>query len=57
MSDFEKINKALVQRIYDEIWNQGNPAAARELFTKPEGVERLVWEILTAFPDLQHMVE
>jgi predicted ester cyclase len=55
----EKIgqNKALLRRIYEEMWNRHNPAAARALFARPESVERAVSEFLYAFPDLQHSVE
>ncbi len=57
MSNREYRNKALVRRIYDEMWNQGNIAVAREIFSEPEGVERFVQEFLAAFPDLHHTVE
>lgn len=49
--------KALLHRLYQEMWNGADPAAARRLFANPEGVERFVREFLTAFPDLQHTVE
>jgi steroid delta-isomerase-like uncharacterized protein len=57
MSDRIGKNKALMRRIYDEVWNEGNPALAAEIFAQPEGVERFVKEFLTSFPDLQHTVE
>ncbi len=57
MLEVNNKNKALVRRIYAEIWNQGNLAVAREIFAQPEGVERFVREFRTAFPDLQHTVE
>ncbi len=57
MSDRIGTNKALMRRIYDEVWNRGNPAQAAEIFAQPEGVERFVKEFLTYFPDLQHTVE
>ena len=57
MSDRMSKNKALVRRIYDEMWNQGNPALAAELFARPEGVERFVSQFLVSFPDQQHTVE
>jgi predicted ester cyclase len=57
MSDRTSKNKSLMRRIYDEMWNQGNPALAAELFARPEGVERFVSQFLVSFPDLQHAVE
>ena len=57
MLEVNSKNKALVRRIYAEIWNQGNLTVAREIFAQPEGVERFVQEFRTAFPDLQHTVE
>ncbi len=57
MSNREYRNKAVVRRIYDEMWNQGKIAVAREIFAEPEGVERFVQEFLAAFPDLHHTVE
>ena len=50
-------NKALMHRVYEEMWNQGRAALARELFERPEGVERFVSQFLASFPDLQHIVE
>jgi predicted ester cyclase len=57
MSEMENRNKALVRRIYEELWNQGNLTVAREIFAEPEGVEKFVKEFLAAFPDLQHTIE
>jgi predicted ester cyclase len=57
MSDVNSKNKVLMHRIYEEIWNGGNPALAIEVFAKPEGVERFISQFLLAFPDLQHTVE
>jgi steroid delta-isomerase-like uncharacterized protein len=56
MDNVFETNKTLVRRIYDEMWNQANPSAAREIFTSPEGMEKYVTEFLAAFPDLQHTV-
>jgi predicted ester cyclase len=50
-------NKILMRRVYEELWNQGKPALAIELFEQPAGVERFVSEFLLAFPNLQHTVE
>lgn len=52
MSETETMNKALARRIYEEMWNHGDPAVAGEIFAKPEGVERFVRKFLAAFPDL-----
>ena len=57
MSDLTSQNKALMRRIYEEMWNKGNPALAAELFAQPAGVERFVSQFLISFPDLQHTVE
>jgi len=57
MSDLLSQNKVLMGRIYEEMWNKGNPALAAELFTQPAGVERFVSEFLRSFPDLKHMLE
>ena len=57
MSDLTSRNKALMHRIYEEMWNGGKPALAGEIFTRPEGVERFVSQFLLSFPDLQHTVE
>ena len=57
MSDLTSKNKTLMRRIYEEMWNRGNPALAMEIFTQPEGVERFVSQFLRSFPDLQHTVE
>lgn len=57
MSEMSDTNKALVRRIYEEMWNKGNLAAASDIFARPEGVQRVVSEFLAAFPDLQHTVE
>ena len=57
MSDLMSKNKALMRRVYEEMWNKGNPALAVEIFAQPEGVERFVSQFLLAFPNLQHVVE
>jgi predicted ester cyclase len=57
MFDLDSPNKALMRRIYEEVWNGRNPAAAAEVFTQPESVERFVSNFLLSFPDLQHTVE
>jgi predicted ester cyclase len=57
MSELANQNKALMRRVYEEMWNQGKPALAVEIFTQPAGVERFVSQFLESFPDLQHTVE
>jgi predicted ester cyclase len=56
MSDQNSKNKTLMRRIYEEMWNEGNPALAPEIFAQPQGVERFVSQFLLSFPDLQHTV-
>lgn len=57
MSDLVSKNKALMRRVYEEMWNRGSPSAAKEIFANPEGVERFVSQFLLSFPNLQHTVE
>jgi len=57
MSELANQNKTLMRRVYEEMWNQGNPAVAAEIFVQPAGVERFVSQFLVSFPDLQHTVE
>src|SRR5262245_61182103 len=57
MSERTNQNKALMRRIYEEIWNKSNSAMSAELFAQPAGVERFVREFLQSFPDLQHTLE
>jgi predicted ester cyclase len=57
MSDLTSNNKTLMRRIYEEMWNQGKPALAAEIFEQPRGVERFVSQFLLSFPDLQHVIE
>jgi predicted ester cyclase len=57
MSDLTSGNKALMFRVYEEMWNQAQASTASELFAQPLGVERFVSQFLVLFPDLQHTVE
>ena len=57
MSEIKSNNKALMRRVYEELWNRGDPALAVEFFAQPEGVERFASQFLLSFPDLQHTVE
>lgn len=57
MSELVSKNKALMRRVYEEMWNRARPAIAAELFASPEGVEKFVSQFLRSFPDLQHRVE
>ena len=56
MSVLTGTNKALMRRIYEEMWNQRRPSLAAEIFLQPEGVEKFVNQFLKSFPDLQHTV-
>jgi steroid delta-isomerase-like uncharacterized protein len=63
------VHKAHVQRLYDEVWNEGRLAVADELFADdyvaagsgappgPEGEKRHVAMLRTTFPDLRIGVE
>lgn len=57
MSELVNKHKTLMNRVYQEMWNQGKPALAAEIFEEPAGVERFVHQFLEAFPDLKHTVE
>lgn|SRR5574341_444381 len=57
MSDLTNKNKALMRRIYEEMWNRSNPSIADEIFAQPEGVQRFVSQFLLSFPGLQHTIE
>jgi predicted ester cyclase len=57
MSEVTSKNKALMRRIYEEMWNSAKPELAAEIFARPEGVARFVSQFLGSFPDLQHTVE
>ena len=57
MSDLTSKNKALIRRIYEDMWNQADPSIAAEIFAQPKGVERFVSQFLLSFPDLQHTIE
>ncbi len=57
MSDVASRNKALMRRMYEEMWNQARAERAIEFFERPEGVARFVSQFLISFPDLQHAVE
>jgi predicted ester cyclase len=57
MSDLTSKNKALIRRIYEEMWNRADPSIAAEIFAQPGGVERFVGQFLLSFPDLQHTLE
>ncbi|HEX9333835.1 MAG TPA: ester cyclase [Anaerolineales bacterium] len=57
MSDSTSKNKVLMQRVYEEMWNQAKASVAIEIFDQPEGVERFVSQFLASLPNLQHTVE
>ena len=56
MSELTDRNRSLMRRVYEEMWNKGDPAVAREIFSQPNGVEEFVHGFLGSFPDLQHTV-
>ena len=56
MSEITSKNKALMNRIYEEMWNKGNPDLAAEIFGRPEGVAKFLCQFLQSFPDLQHTI-
>ncbi len=72
MLDMSEDNKALVQKIYDRIWDKGDLSAVDELFDsnyvdhteKPpgtpaglEGFKAVITQIRTAFPDMTSKLE
>lgn len=57
MSDLASRNKALMRRVYEEMWNQARVEVAAEIFDRPEGVARFVSQFLISFPDLQHTID
>lgn len=57
MSELSSKNKALMRRIYEEMWNRANPSLATDIFAYPEGVARFVSQFLRSFPDLKHVIE
>jgi steroid delta-isomerase-like uncharacterized protein len=57
MYDLTNDHRSLIRRIYDEMWNAADPAAAHRLFVQSHSVERFVREFLAAFPDLKHTVQ
>jgi predicted ester cyclase len=50
-------NKAIVQRLYEDVWNRGDLAAAEEILAQPGGVQAYVGQFRSAFPDVRHTVE
>jgi predicted ester cyclase len=56
MSDLTSKNKALMRRIYEEMWNRADPSIAAEIFAQPEGVKLFVSQFLLSFANLQHTI-
>jgi steroid delta-isomerase-like uncharacterized protein len=56
MSDLTRTNKALLRRIYEEMWNKKQPDLAQEIFARPENVQKFVRQFLQSFPDLRHTI-
>jgi len=64
-------NKAIVRRLFEELWNQGKLDVAGEIFANdyifhgpvagevrgPEGFKQFVSMYLTSYPDLQFAIE
>ena len=57
MSEVAVRNKALMRRVYEEMWNNSDLHVAREIFQRPEGVEKFMSQFLQSFPDLQHTID
>jgi steroid delta-isomerase-like uncharacterized protein len=57
MSESTRTNKALIRRVYEEMWNKSDPSLAKEIFLRHKGVEKFVREFLQSFSDLQHTIQ
>ena len=53
----EETNRAIVARLYEDLWNTGQLAVADELFTKSERVKHYIENFRKAFPDIQHTIQ
>jgi predicted ester cyclase len=49
-------SKAIVHRLFEDVWNRGDMSATVDILAHPEGVERYVAEFRAAFPDVHHEV-
>jgi steroid delta-isomerase-like uncharacterized protein len=67
-----EVNKAIVKRLIEELWNAGNPELADQLYAaeyvrhgplaeppirSSEALKRFAYMYLTAVPDLHHEIE
>ncbi len=50
------LNKAMVQRLYEDVWNRNDPAAAADIFAQPSGAQAYVSQFRAAFPDVHRTV-
>jgi predicted ester cyclase len=56
MTNETKLNKQVVRRLFDDIWNRGDMDVAREILAHPASVQHYVAEFRAAFPDVHHSV-
>ncbi len=49
-------NKAIVRRLFEDVWSRGNLGVAAEILAQPQGVQDYVRAFRSAFPDVQHTV-
>ncbi len=56
MSTDTILNKTIVRRLYDDVWNRGDLSAAAEILAHPAGVRRYVSDFRAAFPDVRHEI-
>lgn len=56
MSTQTALNKAVVQRLYEDVWNRNDLAAADDIFAQPSGVQAYVSQFRAAFSDVHHTV-
>ncbi len=49
-------HKGVVQRLYEDVWNRNDPAAAADIFAQPSGIQAYISQFRAAFPDVHHAV-
>ena len=50
------LNKVVVQRLYEDVWNRNDLAAAADIFAQPSDVQAYVSQFRAAFPDVHRTV-